>query len=302
MNQKGFAPLILLIGLIIIIGIVGGTYYLETIKNHSSTQNLQPTLIPQASTLSSSVPTSTAPQTDAIPQENTIYLGKVNGIDAVFFTNKKNQQYFEPGAIPKTSPNVGALEKVDGTGNQPFEYNKLQNPRKILTVSSNIQQVNNLKFDNNRTFLYLSLMLETNTTNQYPNNLTNHIYKINLDTLASEDLWSHDMWVNKYKGADGAAYMKEITPDNSYLVLSIDNCFACSGVEAGLLILNNQTKNEKYFKSIGNIQFNLNDGTFTYQKLFPVKEPCSEPGPECDSDNTRTVYKPSGQVYTEKLP
>ncbi len=147
-------------------------------------------------------------------------------------------------------------------------------------------------------------MLKTKPSNPYPDNLTNHVYRVNLDNLKSEESWVHDMSPNKnkYKGAGGATTANKVSPDNNFLVLSMDDCFACEGAEAGLIIINIQTKTEKYFPKIGNVQFNLQDNAFTYQKLTPFKEPCGEPGPGCNPDNTRTVYKPFGQVYTEKLP
>jgi len=42
-NQKGFAPLIIILGIVTILGIAGGTYYLGTIKNKPVSQNLKTT-------------------------------------------------------------------------------------------------------------------------------------------------------------------------------------------------------------------------------------------------------------------
>lgn len=36
MNQKGFAPILIALGIILILGIVGGTYYLGTLKNQQA--------------------------------------------------------------------------------------------------------------------------------------------------------------------------------------------------------------------------------------------------------------------------
>ena len=59
---------------------------------------------------------------------------------------------------------------------------------------------------------------------------------------------------------------------------------------------------------VGNVVFvagwfkldNLENDSLTYHKLSPLKEAC-EPSPDCDNGQ-RTVYKPSGAVYTDKLP
>jgi hypothetical protein len=280
---------------------VGGAYWLGMSRNQtnpSQSQQVTSTINPQVSSTPSSNPANSQP--DVVPQSNVFYLGNYDGSEAIFVTNSKLSEYFEAG-VKKTSPSIGMLQKFDGSGLSPFDYKNLKTPKKILTLSYNVQQINNLKLSSDRSFVYLSIMLETKTSNLYPDNLTNHIYRINLNKLTSDDLWSHDMSPNKYKGAGGAAYVKSISKDNNNLVLSIFGCYACEGREAGELILNNQTKNEKYHEKIGNVQFNLNGGAFTYQKLAPFKEPC-DLGPGCDSDNTRTVYKPSGQVFTEQLP
>lgn len=299
--QKGFTAVYILIGFFVLVVVAGGAYWFGTSKNSTnSTQNQQVTTAAQPNPSSTLVPNLTNTQPDIIPQANVLYLGTYQGAEAIFVTNSKLSEYFEAG-VKKTSPSIGTLKKIDGSGLTPFDYKNLQDPKKVLMLSSNVQQINNLKSSEDKTFIYLSIMLETKTSNLYPDNLTNHIYRINLKDLTSDDLWSHDMSPNKYKGAAGAAYVKGFSKDNNYLVLSVFGCYACEGSEAGELVLNNQTKNEKYFEKIGNVQFNLSDGTFTYQKLAPFKEPC-DPSPGCDSDNTRTVYKPSGQVFTEKLP
>lgn len=299
--QKGFAALYILVGLLILALVAGGAYWLGTSKNSaSSTQNQQVANTAQPNASSTSVPNLSNTPPDVTPQANVLYLGTYESGEAIFVTNSKLSEYFEAG-VKKTNPSIGTLQKIDGSGLRPFDYKNLKNPKKVLTLSSNVKQINNLKSSEDKGFIYLSIMLETKTSNPYPDNLTNHIYRINLNNLTADDIWSHDMSPNKYPGAGGAAYVKGFSADNNYLVLSLFGCYACEGSEVGELVLNNKTKNEKYYEKIGNVQFNLSDGTFTYQKLAPFKEPC-DPSPGCDSDNTRIVYKPSGQVFTEKLP
>lgn len=297
--QKGFTVLYILVGLVILVVVVAGAYWLGISKNQlSPSQNQQVTGTVQPTITSG--PNTTNSQLDIIPQANVLYIGTYEGVEAIFVTNSKLSEYFEAG-VKKTNPSIGTLQKLEGSGLSPFDYKNLKDPKKILVLSNNVQQINNLKLSKDRISVYLSIMLETKTSNLYPDNLTNHIYGINLSNLISNDLWSHDLSPNKYKGASGAAYVKAVSDDNNYLVLSVFGCYACEGSEVGELVLNNQTKNEKYYEKIGNVQFNPSEGTFTYQKLAPFKEPC-DPSPGCDSDNTRTVYKPSGQVFTEKLP
>lgn len=298
--QKGFTAVYILIGFFVLLIVTGGAYWFGTVKNQYNPQIQQTTTTNPTKTQSSPVPTSTSTQTDAIPQENTVYLGTYQGIDTIFITNNELGKYYE-GGVEKFSSYKGSWRLSSGVGQYPSDYKDLQNPKRILVLQSEVLQDNNFLLTDDKKFIYLSIMLKTKTANPYPDNVTNHVYRVNLDNLQSEELWTHDMSPNKYKGAGGATTINKISPDNNFFVLSIYNCFACEGTEAGLIIINTQTKAEKYFPKIGNVQFNLQDGTFTYQNLAPTKEPCQN-GPGCDSDNTRTVYKPSGQVFTEKLP
>lgn len=297
--QRGFSAIYVLV-VILMIGVTGGGFYwLGTQKNYPTNKIQQIDKASSVETIPSSLVTSTSTP-NLVSQENAIYLGTYKGLNALFFTNKTKQEYTSPDRTRKIDPNIGSLTTQDGIRRSPFNYNDLQDSKKIFIVPFNIQQINNFKFSDNKKILYISLMLETKTANRYPDNLENYIYKIDLDNLTYVNLWVYDLSLNKYKGANGSALVKQASSDNNYLVLSIFNCFACEGSEAGLLILNNQTKNEKYFSRIGNIQFNLSEGIFTYQKTAPFKEPCDDPA--CGSDGTWTVYKPSGDTFTEKLP
>lgn len=298
--QKGFSVVYVVVGILVIGLVAGGAYWFGTAKNQYNPQIQQITTTNPTKTQSSSVPTSTSTQVDAIPQENTVYLGTYQGIDTIFITNNELGKYYE-GGVEKFSSYKGSWRLSSGAGQYPSDYKDLQNPKRILVLQSEVLQDNNFLLTDDKKFIYLSIMLKTKTSNPYPDNVTNHVYRVNLDNLQSEELWTHDMSPNKYKGAGGATTINKTSSDNSFLVLSIYDCFACEGTEAGLIIINIRTKAEKYFPKIGNIQFNLQGGTFTYQNLAPTKEPCQN-GPGCDSDNTRTVYKPSGQVFTEKLP
>lgn len=298
--QRGFTATYLLIGFLVLALVAGSAYWLGTVRNQYNPQIQQTTN--QTKTQSSSFPTSSSTQADMVPQENTVYLGTYQGVDAIFITNKELGKYYEgEEGVEKFSPYKGSWRFPQGLGQYPSDYKDLQNPKRILVLQSEVLQDNNFLLSDNKKFIYLSIMLETKTANIYPDNVTNHIYRVNLDNLQSEELWTHDMSPNKYKGAGGATTINKISSDNNFFVLSIHDCYACEGTEAGLIIINTQTKAEKYFPKIGNVQFNLQDGSFTYQNLAPTKEPCQY-GPGCDSDNTRTVYKPSGQVFTEKLP
>lgn len=94
--------MLMVFAIIIALFIFGvGGYFLGANKNQPTFQNNQNTTLPTAIVETS--PTSAPMQTpDSMPQENILYLGTYEGVDALFFTNKQQQEYFEPGAVKKT--------------------------------------------------------------------------------------------------------------------------------------------------------------------------------------------------------
>lgn len=300
-NQRGNFPII--IGGIILLLIVGvGAFVLgqRTSNNISTNTNQQPqTIISTTETQPSPISVSVSTP-DATPQENVLYFDTYEGVEAIFFTNKQEQKYFEPGAIEKTSPYIGSLLNANGVGTKPFDYKKLTNPRRItLNITSQIQAIDSLKLNNAKTMLYVSINLEEKTSSQYPDNLVNRVYQISLNNLSSKEIWSNEVGSNKYAGK-GVAYIDQIVEDK-FVSMKLGGCYACGGhTPTKTILMNIATKNEKYLDKVGDIQFNLKDNTFSYRKLSPVQEPC-EPSPGCNNGQ-RTVMKPSGQVYTEQLP
>lgn len=300
-NQRGNFPLI--IGGIILLLIVGvGAFALGKRTNDNkftnSTQQPQATISDTVSQPSlTSAPVSSP---DVIPQENVFYFDTYEGEKIIFFTNKQEQKYFDPGAIEKTSPYIGSLLRATGGGNKPFDYKKLTNPRRIaLNITSQIQAIDSLKLNSAKTMLYVSLNLEEKTSSQYPDNLVNKVYQVNLSNLSSKEIWSNEVGSNKYAGK-GAVYIDQIAEDK-FVAMMLGDCYACGGhPPTKTIIVNIATKNEKYLDGVGDLQFNLKDNTVYYKKLSPVQEAC-EPSPGCDNGQ-RTVMKPDGQIYTEKLP
>jgi hypothetical protein len=289
---------------IVLLGVVGvGAYMMG--KNASSEapentkKNPQVTITTAQSTV---VPTSLAVLTtrDAAPLENVLYFASYEGEDALFYTNKEEQKYYE-GGVEKTSPHVGTLTKASGTTLKPFDYTKLTNTKRLqMAITTPIQAIDSLKLNDAKSFLYVSLNLEEKASSQYPDNLVNHVYQVNMKDLSSKEIWVNELGSTKYTGK-GAAYIDVLTEDK-FIVLKLGSCYACGGhPPTHAIVLNVETKNEKFVDEAGDFQFNLPGKTFTYKKLAPFKEPC-QGGPDCDENNEQTVMKPSGQDFAETLP
>lgn len=291
------SSVVLAVGLVL----VSGLYFLN-LKSASKPNNQQPTkpnnVTPTDQTIQTS-PTSPATQeVITVPEKNTLYLGTYNGTDAIFLTDEEKQKYFDPGAVPKTSQYIGELQTAGGVGYTPFDFKKLQGPKKIFSSSQKIHSVNSFKLNNSKSVAYVALNYGNEVNGQYPG-ITNKIIQIKLGSLVSNEVWSNEVGSNKYEGGKGVAYIETVTEDK-FLTFWVGSCYACEGGPAGTVILNISTKKENYFRDIGNIQFNITSNTFSYQKLVPFQESC-DPSPSCDNGQ-RTVMKPSGQSYTENLP
>ncbi len=235
-----------------------------------------------------------------IPEENVLYLDTYNGVDVVFFTNKQEQVYYDKGHKQQSSPYIGTIKKTEGYDEKPFDFNKLQNPRKLLIdLNDPLFSINSIKLNNSKKILYLSVNLEEKSSELYPNNLINTVYQVNLETLQGIKIWSNELVSNRYTG-HGVAYIEGIGEDR-YISIMLGDCFACGGhTPIKAIVLNLETRSEKYLENAGDIQFNLVNHTFSYKRFASFKESCVI-GPDC-SNGEQAVIKAAGQLFTEQLP
>jgi len=296
-NYWMILSVVLAVGLVLVSGL--HTLSLKNTSNSNNQQITQPNSItPTGKAIQASPASPVTQEAVTTPVKNTLYLGIYNGADAIFLTDEEKQKYFDPDAVPRTNPYIGELQMAGGGGYTLFDFKELQSPKRIFSSSQKIHSVNSFKLNNSKGVAYVSLNYDAKVNSQYPG-LVNKIIQIKLDTLVSSEIWSNEVGSNKYEGGKGVAYIETVTEDR-FLTFWIGSCYACEGGPAGTVILNIDTKKEKYFKDIGNIQFNITNNTFSYQKLALFQEPC-DPGPGCDNGQ-RTVMKPAGQSYTENLP
>ena len=241
----------------------------------------------------------TQSEPDKVPLKNTLYSASYKGSDVIFLTNDKLSEYYEDG-IKKTSPMIGKASSAGGGSWEPVKYEELQNPKRLFTYSEgNIYDLGNFAYDSKKAILYVSLLF-LQAEKQYPN-LDVKIFQINLDKQIGKSLWTHTIGDAKYDQKGPAGVDKVV--ENKFLAIWLGICNECEGFDPhGTVILNIQTGNEKYLGAIGNLQFNIQNNTVNYQKLNPFKEICEEPGPGCDNDGQRTIYKPSGEIMASQLP
>lgn len=297
--EKKFSPILVFVIIFVMSIVAGGAYYLGTKQSNPVPQATQSQPVQQTKPeLSPTNPvTSPSQTTDLIPQENSLYYGTYQDKDALFITDKEKQVYYE-GGEPKTSVYIGELTRVGGGEYKPFDFKKLNNPKRILTNSAKpIFSINSFIVNESKTIVYVSVNY-TKVGSQYPDML-NSILQINTDGSSAKEIWSNNIGSNKYSKGKGATYLEQVANDK-YVTFNIGDCYACSGSPVGTIVLNITTKNEKYYEMIGDLQLNLETNTLSYKKLSPFQESC-EPSPGCDNGQ-RTVMKPAGQTFTENLP
>lgn len=312
--QKGFTAIYLIVGLLTLTLVAGGVYLLGITKNQSSDQTQQNDL--------TSPTTSPIQKMITAPEKNTLYLANYYGKE-VFFTmscTTTNQSTLDYLKLPNWKDRIvtpfndsdyvyiGSQRRVNDDNlygdEYPYDFRKLSNPKEILKLSECFSVTGSLNktglYNKDKTALYVSLNFDNNV---------NKIYQINLNKKQNQELWVNKMLrtTNEYDNYYGPAYVDQVSNLDKYLVFSLLNCTQCSppAEERVSLILNILTKKYSYKGFIGNIKIDESNNVFSYQKLAPVKESCADCQgmcPGCGADGMKTVFKPSGQVFTEKLP
>lgn len=222
----------------------------------------------------------------APPEKNSIYLGVYNGSDVLFFTNELRQKDYSD----KINPYLGELFTKEGSYNH-FNFEKILNPKKIFSIKEPdvANAIINFKFNGLKNTVYISVVLK--------NEIENKIFEINLNKLSSKEVWSNERGFNKYDGARGVATIESIINDK-FLTFWITDCYGCEPTTGGMVILNLDTQKEKYYKEIGDLQFNLQNNTFSYKKLAKSEVPC-------DDNNEGYCFanlKPAGSTIIDTLP
>lgn len=291
---------------IVYLSAMAGCYYFWTrqndlaLKENQNQPGQQVELMPSPTDQTNSdlqTVISSQPTVDAIPQENSLYLGTYQNKDAIFITDKEKQKYYENGE-QKTSVYIGELTTAKTGGYTPFDYKQLISPVRILTnPEKSIYAVNSLVTNKAKSMVYVSLNY-LKPGSQYPD-LQNSILQIRTDGLQAQQIWAYDIGSDKYGKARGATYLEQVFNDQ-YLSFVIDDCYACSGSPIGTIILNIITGNERYYEMVGDVEVDLSNNTLSYKNLSPFQQAC-EPGMGCDNGQ-KTVMKPSGQTLTDSLP
>lgn len=313
MREKGFAHLILLI-VIVVIGIGGIVYwnikrnqnngstsyipYLNNIYNYVSpypTSSPTPTLDPVRD-----VEPTTVSQPG--PEIDTLYYGLYDGKYDLFkrkktlFLSNENARLarWEGEEGRKIRPYHGGILVFDEKYGGIADFRDIKNAKPIA-ITEPITDFYEPALSSD-TYVYVFVV------NQEFNNKIGppdkFLLKIDTDTLTSEIIRRDN---KEYPEANGGTSLESVI-DNKYIVFKLWSCSECDGgKEVGKVIYNMFDKQEIFKENVGNLQFNLGSNTFTYQKLYQTTEKCTDADPYC-FNGTKTVMKPSGQIYTETLP
>ena len=225
--------------------------------------------------------------------DNTIYLGKLEGKDALFITNKSLQNYWD-GDGKKNSPTVGAvILSNNAEQRQPFEFKNLEDAQYLFTLPDETF-IRCVTFDDSRERLFFSLISGVSR-------LRNDVYLFIPATHDYQKIWTNEMNKHsRYVRHRGTASFAQVA--GNYLVLAVSPCYACDGTTGWplMVVLNISTGAEKVLDGFGNVSVNLDTNKVSYQKLKETKNAC-DPSPGCN-DGYFLKYAPAGDFIEASLP
>lgn len=262
-------------------------------------------------------PTPTVDNQNTMPQKNTLYLGQYEGKEVIFYTNDLADEggTGAGGVKIEGGPYTGAMAAVGNKSlgySNPYDFRQIVNPKKIaINFPSLIGLVVDAKYGTKNDILYVSLILDSRqeSSQQYSSS-KNLVYKIILGSMDKQLVWSTELKEGIYNDNDtdfaGAADINQVVEDK-YLMLSIGLCFDCSpySEKRGMLVLNINSRKEKFLGMVGDIIVNTTNNTVTYKKLEAITEQCPTDTAYCNDsigNGQRHVYKPTGQLVSEALP
>jgi len=230
---------------------------------------------------------------EGLPEENTLYFGKYNGEEVIFIKNILGFSYVSD------DPYFGYTNYSTGSA-KVKSFNDITDPIKLIDFGEPIQG-DLFGLNKNKSKLYINISKKGDRVTEYPN-IDNFLYVVDLSTQENRIIWENAVGSGKYEEGNGTAYVKEVINDN-YVILDILNCYGCEPSSAGNIIINIESGDDKYVKGASIMSANLANNTFSYQNLEIVKEPCQDGDLiNCDRNNMMDVRKPSGEIFSEKLP
>lgn len=266
-----------------------------------------------------SSPTPLVENQNTAPQKNALYLGLYEGKEVIFYTN----DLADEGGSGADGVNIGGgsfTGAMAAVGNKPlgysnpYDFRKLVNPQKIAdNFPYPIGLIVDAEYGSNKENVFVSLMLNVQNGSTSPTLIKNAIYNINVKNQEKTEVWWTDLkhgTKEQYKDNNttfgGAAKINKIIGDK-FIELSLDLCFECSpySEKTGILVVNIDTRKEKFLGMVGEVTINAINNTVTYKKLEAIQELCPTDIVYCNDaigNGQRNVYKPSGTLITETLP
>lgn len=231
------------------------------------------------------------------PEWGRLYLTADNNESGIYYTNEevmKNQISFNP----KTTPYYGEFIGLKSHRRFDGYYHFLSNPRPF-SHDIYILSVGPLVNVNESNLYYAFIYWKAGEDNE----MQSAIYKIDTENLTIEKVWTNKFtgFSGDYKGMVGL----DSVLDDKYLLAHVSSCLDCGAAPYGKTIINISTGNDIYLEDITELDVNLDTNSFSYQKLYPVKEKC-EPDElswtYCDENGMKIIKKPGDQVFTQTLP
>lgn len=175
----------------------------------------------------------------------------------------------------------------------------------IFTIKTDARQkvyeVRNFAFNSDKTKLYMSIVFKEEDRYKDMISERDRVYEIDLQNSESKLLWENIIGSDKY-GSDehvgkGALWLKEVVEqEETFIVFSMADCYACDGFHKSVLVLNADTQKDVYLENAGEVK--IGDGVVTYKNLTLYEDdPCTHAlYAGC------VTFKPEGPTLSVPLP
>lgn len=250
------------------------------------------------------------------PEWGRLYLTADNNESGIYYTNEevtKDLKGYSPGLNPYYGKFLGLESHRESNG----YYHFLSNPRSfghdiyiesvgpLVNVIESDDPIDHdvsdksawpLKYMNESGLFYGFITWKTDDDEK----LQRAVYEIDVKNLSIKKVWADR--ISKSPGRYGGQVALDSIMEDGFILATVSSCFDCDAEPYGKLIINISTGNDIYLENVTDLDVNLANGTFSYQKLFPVKEKCEPDELSWSSDGMKIIKKPGDQVFTQTLP
>lgn len=270
------------------------------IAHVEATPSATPSLAPNETPASSSA---TPTPAQFVPEIQVVYYGLAGEKMGYFVTNKEMQKYTARGSSALNAYK-GQVLFEDGSYEMNFDFREMKDPKVVMKtddilINGVLPAIGDFRRNEKTGMLYL-IFHTVGSNPKLQVNIADVLYRVDLYYGRVRRVFTHQLYGNLAQ--KGPMHIESIWHDD-YAILKIDNCITCTNKDPyHWAIVNVNTYNSRYLGTVTDIREDVVKGNVNYRQLVAVKESCSAGETGCDELGEKTVYKPSAQSMSQKLP